>query len=72
MRFTHTKGAVEEVKPQDNQFISTLFLVQNENGGFRPVINLLAFNHFLGKESFKIEGLQVVWSLLYDETRPEG
>ena len=66
------KGAVKEVEPQDNQFTSTLFLVQKENGDFRPVINLLAFNRFLGKEYSKIEGLQVVWSLLYDETRPEG
>ena len=29
------KGAVREVKPQDDQFTSTLFLVQNENGDYR-------------------------------------
>ena len=28
------KGAVKEVEPQDDQFTSTLFLVQKENGTF--------------------------------------
>lgn len=58
------KGAVREVQSQDDQFTSTLFLVQKENGEFRPVINLRALNRFLGKESFKMEGLQVVRSRL--------
>ena len=50
------KGAVKAVQPQDDQFISTLFLVEKDNGEFRPVINLRALNRFLGKESFKMEG----------------
>ena len=58
------KGAVKAVQPQDDQFTSTLFLVEKDNGEFRPVINLRALNRFLGKESFKMEGLQVVRSLL--------
>ena len=58
------KGAVREVKPQDNQFTLTLFLVQKENGAYRPIINLRALNRFLGKESFKMVGLQVVKSLI--------
>lgn len=58
------KRAVQEVKPQDNQFTSTLFLVQKETGDYRPIINLCALNRFLGKESFKMEGLQVVKSLI--------
>ena len=58
------KGAVREVKPQDDQFTSTLFLVQKKNGDYRPVINLRALNRFLGKESFKMEGLQVVKSFM--------
>lgn len=58
------KGVIKEVQPQDNQFTSTLFLVQKENGEFRPVINLRALNRFLVKESFKMEGLQVVRSLV--------
>jgi len=58
------KGAVKAVQPQDDQFTSTLFLVEKDNGEFRPVINLRALNRFLDKESFKMEGLQVVRSLL--------
>ena len=58
------KGAVPEVKPQDDQFTSTLFLVQKENGGYRPIINLRALNRFLGNEPFKMEGMQVVKSLI--------
>lgn len=58
------KGVIWEVKLQDDQFTSTLFLVQKENGDYRPVINLCALNWFLAKESFKMEGLQVVKSLI--------
>ena len=28
------KGAIQEVRPQDDQFTSTLFLVQKENGNY--------------------------------------
>ena len=59
-----TKGAVKEVEPQHDQFTSTLFLVQKENGDFHSVINLRALNRFLGKESFRMESLQVVRSLI--------
>ena len=59
-----TKGAVREVKPQDDQFTSTLFLVQKENGDYRPIFNLCALNRFLGRGSFKKEGLQVVKFLI--------
>ena len=58
------EGAVREVRPQDEQFTSTLFLVQKENGDYRPIINIRALNRFLGKESFKMEGLQLVKSLI--------
>jgi len=58
------KGAVREVWPQDDQFTSTLFLVQKGNGDYRPNINRRALNRFLGKESFKMEELQVVKSFM--------
>ena len=47
------KGAVKAVQPQDDQFTLTLFLVEKDNGEFRPVFNLRALNRFLGKESPK-------------------
>ena len=58
------KGAVREVQSQDDQLTLTLFLEQKENGEFGPVTNLRALNRFLGRESFKMEGLQVLRSLL--------
>ena len=71
------KGAVQEVQLRDDQFTSTLFLVQKENGEVRPVINLQALNRFLGKESFKMQkttGSEVPTTerRLYDETGPKG
>ena len=59
-----TKGAVQENKLQDDQFTSTLVLKQKENGDYGPIINLRALNRRLGKESFKMEGLQVMTSLI--------
>ena len=58
------KGAIKKVDPVSDQFTSTVFLVQKENGDFQLVINLRLFNRFLNKEKFKMEGLQVVRSIL--------
>ena len=57
------KGALMEVESVENQFPSTIFLVEkkNEKGQFRPVINL---NQFVELTSFKMESLQVAKSLL--------
>ena len=74
------KGAVREVQSQDDQFTSTLFVVQKENGEFRPVISIRVLNRFLGKESFKMEcpiqyppiSFRVPWALGWsDHTRIE-
>ena len=71
------KGAIREVKPQDDQFTSTLFLVQKENGNYRPIINLCALNRFLGKGGLQDGGTasseisNTAWRL-HDEIRPEG
>ena len=60
------KGAVSEVQTEANQFVSTLFLVEKEvgSGQFRPVLNLRPLNRFVRTESFRMEGLQVVKSLI--------
>ena len=44
-----SKGAVTEVSPCDNEFISTVFLVPKKTGDFRPVINLKPLNQFVEK-----------------------
>lgn len=47
------KGAGKEVRAQGDHFKSILFLVQKENDEFRP-------NRFLGKYTFKMEGLLIM------------
>ena len=56
----------ETVISQDllNFTSKALFLVQKENCNYQAFINLYALNWFLGKESFKMEGMQVVKSLI--------
>jgi hypothetical protein len=60
------KGAVVQVEPTENQFTSTIFLVEkrNGNGQYRPVINLKALNRFVECTPFKMESLQVAKGLL--------
>ena len=52
-----SKGAVTEVSPCDNEFISTVFLVPKMIGDFRSVINLKPLNQFVEKIYFKIENI---------------
>ena len=54
-----SKGAVTEVSPCDNEFISTVFLVPKKIGDFRPVINLKLLNQFVEKIHFKMENIRM-------------
>ena len=54
-----SKGAVTEVSPCDNDFISTVFLVPKKTGDFRPVINLKPLNQFVEKIHFKMENIRM-------------
>ena len=48
-----SKGAVTEVSPCGDEFVSTVLLVPKKNLDFRPVINLLkAFKSICRKDSF--------------------
>ena len=60
------KGAVAQVQPEADQFISTFFLVEKESGSeeFRPVINLCPLNRFAQTESFRMESLQIAKNLI--------
>ena len=44
------------VVPQEDQFVSRLFLVAKKDGNFRPVVNLKPLNSFVMKQHFKMEG----------------
>ena len=54
-----SKGAVTEVSPCDDEFISTVFLVPKKTGDFRPVINLKPLNQFVEKIHFKMDNIHM-------------
>ena len=54
-----SKGAVTEVSPCDNEFISTVFLVPRKTGDFRPVVNLKPLNQFVEKIHFKRKNIRM-------------
>jgi len=58
------KKAIEISVPQKDQFVGHTFLCLNNNRSFRPVFNLKPFNRFVAYEHFKMEGMNMVTSLL--------
>lgn len=57
------KGALKEVNKVEDQYISTLFVVKQGTKN-RPVFNLKSLNHCVHLEKFKLEGLDMVRTLL--------
>ena len=72
------KGALKQVQPEAEQFLSNLFLVPKRDGTSRPVINLKGLNGFLQYTHFKMEGIHLLRDLvqpgdwLTGQSRPEG
>ena len=69
------KGAVEEVYPQKDQFLSNIFIVKKKDDGNRPVINLKELNQYIPFLHFKMESLQSLKALMqkkrkHVQTRP--
>ena len=58
------KGAVEQVCPQKDQFLSNIFIVKKKDRGNRPVINLKDLNQYIPFLHFKMESLQSLKTLL--------
>lgn len=54
-----SKGAISEVHPCCDEFISNLFLVPKKTGDFRPVFNLKPLNQFVQKIHFKMENIRM-------------
>lgn len=48
-------GAISQVEPSSDQFISSKFLAPNPNGGKRFILNLKSLNRFISKTHFKME-----------------
>jgi hypothetical protein len=57
----HQKGALKQVPPDRNQFVSNLFLVPKRDRTSRPVINLQGLNTFLLYNHFNMEGIRFFW-----------
>ena len=58
------KGALTNVTPDSDQFVSNLFLVPKRDGGSRPVINLKDLNEYLQYNHFKMEGIHLLRDLM--------
>ena len=58
------KGALKQVQPEADQFLSNLFLVPKRDGTSRPVINLKGLNGFLQYTHFKMEGIHLLRDLV--------
>ena len=57
------KGAVKEVQDQDHQFLSTMFVVK-QSKNIRPIFNLKALNNYVETQTFKLESLDLVKTIL--------
>ena len=58
------KGAIEKTAQSPDQFVDHIFLRPKKNGTFRPVFNLKPLNRFIRYEHFKMEGMQMLSSML--------
>ena len=58
------KGALTNVTPDSDQFVSNLFLVPKRDGGSRLVINLKDLNEYLQYNHFKMEGIHLLRDLM--------
>jgi len=59
-----SKNAIEEIAEADARFVCGLFVIPKVNGGFQPIINLKPVNKFIRHMHFKMEGLNLLRSLL--------
>lgn len=58
------KGVIRSCEQTEGQFISKIFLVPKQSGGFRLVLNLKQLNKFVHTEHFKLEDHKTVIRLL--------
>ena len=53
-------GAIEEVTPESDQIVSSIFLVENSNKTKRVILNLKPINQYLLYHHFKMETLETI------------
>lgn len=57
-------GAISQVEPSLDQFISSTFLAPKPNGGKRFILNLKSLNRFIPKTHFKMEDSRTACKLI--------
>ena len=57
LRSCYRKGVIEHTKHEKGEVISTIFLVEKKDGGFRLILNLKPFNAQMDNIHFKMETL---------------
>lgn len=60
-----TLGAIAVCEPDNDQFISKIFLAPKKDGGHRFILNLKSFNNFVQKLHFKMEDYHTAAKLVY-------
>ena len=66
------KGAVEQVCPQKDQFLSNIFIVKKKDRGSRPAISLKELSQYIFFLHFKMESLHSLETLLQkNENMPQ-
>lgn len=60
------KGAIVEIGEEERGFVSTLFLVEKKQKGWRSVINLRDLNFYVVYRHFKMEGIDLLRDVLQD------
>ena len=58
------KGVIEEVEPEQDQWISSIFAKEKANGDIRIILDLSDFNKVIPYEHFKMDNLQTALELV--------
>ena len=73
------KGVIKRTQPAQGEFLSNLFLLRKNDGGYRPIISLKMLNQFIPFLHFKMEDLSLfsvkalnTGGRLDAQTGPEG
>lgn len=58
------KGAISQMVPSEDQFLSPFFLIEKSSGGMRFILNLKELNLYISSAHFKLEDWRTVVRLM--------
>ena len=61
-----SKGAVEEIDPQQARFVSPTFVAPKKGGKWRPILNLRSLNQHVDRPHFKMEDIRSLKDILQE------